>query len=425
MTTGYRPEIIQRAFVDFIGSRLHPFWSLTTPKLRLIARQRISEELVALKFEANQAFKRLAFTIDDGWHGGQHIHLTVPIEGINHQRSYSLVGMFPQSADLHDAIFDSNAENAANDNDSASKYLRDTVTIAIKPQGLVSDYLTKQAPLGTVFNSSLPSGDFTLADTSAELAEQKSELSRSKQSPLLFIAGGSGITPMLGLITQALAQSRNVTLLYYHRTSLAKAPFQAYWQHLATAYPHFTYYIVNTTDLNSYSSQLAGSRHLDVDTLSLLPLSLAESTIFACGSSSLLAGLYCALETLSLPSDSHTLTPKRSLRDNVIVERFGTALPDSDMSVGTNEENADIEAQTVYLRGRQQQFSSGTTLLLGAEQAGIRLIHGCRQGICQLCRCQKISGVVKNIQTGKLSSNGFESIQTCINIPMTEVTLDV
>lgn len=300
-----------------------------------------------------------------------------------------------------------------------------TVTIAIKPQGLVSDYLTQQAPLGTVFDSSLPSGDFTLADTSAKLTKQKSELSRSKQSPLLFIAGGSGITPMLGLITQALAQSRTVTLLYYHRTSLAKSPFQAYWQHLATAYPYFAYYMVNTADPNNYSSQLAGSRHLDVDTLSLLPLSLAESTIFACGSSSLLAGLYRALETLSLPSDNHTLAPKRSLRDNVIVERFGTALPDSDMSLGTNEETADIAVQTVYLRGRQQQFSSGTTLLLGAEQAGIRLSYGCRQGICQLCRCQKISGVVKNIQTGKLSSHGVESIQTCINIPMTDVILDV
>lgn len=423
MTTGYRPEIIQRAFVDFIGSRLHPFWSLTTPKLRLIARQTINEELVALKFEANQAFKRQAFTIDDSWHGGQHIHLTVPIEGINHQRSYSLVGMFPQPADLHNAIFDDNAKNAVND--SASNNLCATVTIAIKPQGLVSDYLTQQASLGTVFDSSLPSGDFTLADTSAKLTKQKSELSRSKQSPLLFIAGGSGITPMLGLITQALAQSRTVTLLYYHRTSLAKSPFQAYWQHLATAYPYFAYYMVNTADPNNYSSQLAGSRHLDVDTLSLLPLSLAESTIFACGSSSLLAGLYRALETLSLPSDNHTLAPKRSLRDNVIVERFGTALPDSDMSLGTNEETADIAVQTVYLRGRQQQFSSGTTLLLGAEQAGIRLSYGCRQGICQLCRCQKISGVVKNIQTGKLSSHGVESIQTCINIPMTDVILDV
>ena len=275
-----------------------------------------------------------------------------------------------------------------------------------------------------MFNSSLPSGDFTLADTSAKLAKHEDGISRSEQSPLLFIAGGSGITPMLGLITQALTQKRHVTLLYYHRTLLANTPFQAYWQHLAATYPHFTYYVVNTAAPSSY---LAGTRHLDVATLSRLPLSLAESTIFACGSPSLLAGLYRALEMLSLSLDKTTLTNKRSLRDNVVIERFGTALPDADINVGTNETSttADIAAQTVYLRGRQQQFSSRTTLLLGAEQAGIRLSHGCRQGICQLCRCQKISGVVKNIQTGKLSSNGYESIQTCINIPVTEVVLDI
>ena len=434
MTTGYRPEIIQRAFVDFIGSRLHPFWSLTTPKLRLIARQMIDEELVALKFEVNQAFKRQAFAINDSWQGGQHIHLTVPIEGINHQRSYSLVGLFPQPADLHDAILHdaifnesaiaNNTENIADHHTNKDPCA--TVTIAIKPQGLVSDYLTKQAPLGTVFNSSLPSGDFTLTDTSAKLAKQKNKMPRSEQSPLLFIAGGSGITPMLGLITQALVQKRHVTLLYYHRgsTTQAQTPFLAYWQHLATTYDTFKYHMTDTNDADSY---LAGSRYLTAESLLALSLPLLETTIFACGSSSLVAGLYRALETLSLSSDKTTLTNKRSLQDNVIIERFGTALPDADMSVGTNEASitADIAAQTVYLRGRQQQFSSCTTLLLGAEQAGIRLSHGCRQGICQLCRCQKISGVVKNIQTGKLSSNGYESIQTCINVPMTEVILDI
>ena len=437
MTTGYRPEIIQRAFVDFIGSRLYPFWSLTTPKLRLIARQKIDEELVALKFEVNQAFKRQAFTINDSWQGGQHIHLTIPIEGINHQRSYSLVGLFPQPESLYDAIFNKSAIanntsiNTANntENIAAHRTNKDqctTVTIAIKPQGLVSDYLTKQAPIGTVFNSSLPSGDFTLADTSAKLAKHENKMPHSEQSPLLFIAGGSGITPMLGLITQALVQKRHVTLLYYYRgsTTQAQTPFLAYWQHLATTYNTFKYHPTDTNDADSY---LAGSRYLTAESLLALSLPLLETTIFACGSSSLLAGLYRALETLSLPADKTTLINKRSLQDNVIIERFGTALPDADMNVGTNETSttADIAAQTVYLRGRQQQFNSRTTLLLGAEQAGLRLSYGCRQGICQLCRCQKISGVVKNIQTGKLSSNGYESIQTCINIPMTEVILDI
>ena len=79
----------------------------------------------------------------------------------------------------------------------------------------------------------------------------------------------------------------------------------------------------------------------------------------------------------------------------------------------------------MYLRSRQRQFDSDTTLLVAAENAGIRLAYGCRQGICQLCRCNKVSGMVKNIQTGKVSGDGYESIQTCINIAMTDLVLDV
>ncbi|MGP4847796.1 2Fe-2S iron-sulfur cluster-binding protein, partial [Marinobacter sp. 1Y8] len=91
----------------------------------------------------------------------------------------------------------------------------------------------------------------------------------------------------------------------------------------------------------------------------------------------------------------------------------------------TFDRTVPVEEHVVYLRSRQRQFSSDTTILAAAENADVRLAHGCRQGICQLCRCNKVSGVVKNIQTGKVSGDGYESIQTCINIAMTDVILDV
>ncbi|MGO1781721.1 MAG: hypothetical protein ACTHZO_05070 [Moraxellaceae bacterium] len=93
MATGYRPEIIQRAFIGLIGSHLHPFWSWTSPKLRLIARQVMNDDLVALQFESNYAFNRQTFERRLGWHGGQYIGLTVIIDGVHHQRHYSLVGL--------------------------------------------------------------------------------------------------------------------------------------------------------------------------------------------------------------------------------------------------------------------------------------------------------------------------------------------
>ena len=96
MANGYRPEIVQRAFVDFIGSRLHPFWSLTTPKLRLIARYTLSNDLIALQFETNRAFKQQTSKMSNDWQGGQYLDLRVCIDGVYHQRSYSIVGLTNQ-----------------------------------------------------------------------------------------------------------------------------------------------------------------------------------------------------------------------------------------------------------------------------------------------------------------------------------------
>ena len=434
MTTGYRPELIQRAFVDFISRRLHPFWSLTVPKLRLIARHALSDDLIALQFEPNHAFKQQAFSsnnssghrLNKGWHGGQHINISVLLDGVYHQRNYSLVGLAQQSLWWHEDSEQKPHKNNNNLNNSFDKKSSaqsgtSTVTIAIKPQGLVSDYLSKRAALGTIFNSSLPSGEFTLAHSM--LAQQASQISKSLSLtpiplPLLFIASGSGITPMLGLITQALQNGHPVTLLHYNRTTFYKSPLQDQWQQLATKYPTFIYHLINTEEPNTY---LAGSRHLSVETLIALKLPLMDTQIFACGSPALLAGLYRACDEINLPDN-------KQLRDNITIESFSAIenfnhiLPAIDKA---DEEVITSDVKTIYLRGRQRQYNSSTTLLLGAESAGIRMSHGCRQGICQLCRCNKISGRVKNIQTGKISNDGYESIQTCINVPMTDVVLDI
>ncbi|MGO2386956.1 MAG: flavin reductase family protein, partial [Psychrobacter sp.] len=242
----------------------------------------------------------------------------------------------------------------------------------------------------------------------------KENLDNNKPTSLLFIAGGSGITPMLGLITQALRKGHHVTLMHYNRTVLPKLQHQ--WQQLNDTYPDFAYHLIHTEDSTTY---LASKRHLSAKSLLSLNLPLADTQIFACGSQALLAGLFEAAAEITLPTD-------KQLRDNIIVEDFGTALTGVDN--GSNQvfdKTVSVEEHTVYLRSRQRQFSSNTTILVAAESSDVRLAHGCRQGICQLCRCNKVSGVVKNVQTGKVSGDGYESIQTCINIAMTDVVLDI
>jgi len=410
MATGYRPEIVQRAFVDFIGSRLHPFRSLTTPKLRLVARYELSDDLIALRFETNKAFRQQTNGAKSGWQGGQYIDLRVLIGGIYHQRSYSLVGLASQPLWWHGSTVDS----------APIKSKCHTVTIAIKPQGMVSRYLTQSLPIDAIINTSIPRGHFTLAQSLMTAQREASNREHSdkdnfQKNTLLFIAGGSGITPMLGLINQALEDQHQVVLLHYNRTELAALTQQ--WQQLHALYPgSFRYHLINTEDQNSY---LSGSRHLTTDSLLSLNLPWADTQIFACGSQTLLAGLYQAATDITLPQG-------QSLRDSITIENFGSALADINSdSHQTGDKAIDIQEHTIYLRARQRQFSSDTTLLVAAESENIRLAYGCRQGVCQLCRCNKVSGVVKNIQTGRLSGDGYEPIQTCINVAMTDVVLDI
>ena len=412
MATGYRPEIVQRAFVDFIGSRLHPFQSLTTPKLRLVARYELSDDLIALQFETNRAFRQQTNGAKSGWQGGQYIDLRVLIDGIYHQRSYSLVGLANQPLWWHGSTVDV-------DNNSI-KSKRRTVTIAIKPQGMVSHYLTKHLPIGATINTSVPRGHFTLAQSLMTAQTDFLDIEHlprdnTQKNALLFIAGGSGITPMLGLITQALEDQHQVVLLHYNRSELVL--LEREWQQLSIAYPKlFTYYLINTQDPTTY---LAGSRYINADSLLSLNLPWADTQIFACGSQALLAGLYQAATDITLPQG-------QSLRDRITIENFGSALADmSSDRHQTGDKAIDVQEHTIYLRARQRQFSSDTTLLAAAERENIRLAYGCRQGVCQLCRCNKVSGVVKNIQTGRLSGDGYEPIQTCINVAMTDVVLDI
>ena len=189
MTNGYRPEMIQHAFIDFIGSHLQPFWSFTVPKLRLVARYTLSDDLIALRFETNHAFRRQLVGSQRGWQGGQHLNLSLLIKGVYHQRSYSLLGLAHQPLWWHDVT----TGNSINSGDSKKQPPYLAITIAIKPQGLVSDYLTKHMALGSVINSSVPSGSFTLAQSS--ITVQTTSAAETSAS-LLFIAGGSGITPM-------------------------------------------------------------------------------------------------------------------------------------------------------------------------------------------------------------------------------------
>ena len=82
------------------------------------------------------------------------------------------------------------------------------------------------------------------------------------------------------------------------------------------------------------------------------------------------------------------------------------------------------QAITVTLSNSGRSFTAPPgTLLEQLERAGERPRFGCRMGICQTCRCRKLSGCVENLLTSAVSSEPDEDIQPCISLARSDVEL--
>lgn len=133
-----------------ILGELHPMWSLDTVRARIIETVDENVDTRSLVLEANRHWQ--------GFRAGQHVLLSVEIDGRTHQRAYSLSSS-PQHRD------------------------RLRLTIRRQEQGRVSGHAHEQLKVGDVVTISQASGDFVLPEATPP--------------KLLMIAGGSGITPIM------------------------------------------------------------------------------------------------------------------------------------------------------------------------------------------------------------------------------------
>jgi ferredoxin-NADP reductase len=138
--------------VDRYTELVDPTWTTGEARAKVVAVRRQTPRSVTLTLEPNRAFT--------GFRAGQHINLSVEIDGRRRTRCYS-----PASAETAQAI---------------------ELTIGRHDGGLVSSYLCDHARPGMIVGLDSVGGDFTLP---AILPRR-----------ILLVSGGSGITPVMSML---------------------------------------------------------------------------------------------------------------------------------------------------------------------------------------------------------------------------------
>ena len=138
--------------VDRYTELVDPTWTQGDARAKVVAVRRQTPRSVTLTLEPNRAFT--------GFRAGQHINLTVEIDGRRRTRCYS-----PASA-------------------QSARHIE--LTIGRHDGGVVSTYLCDHAHPGMVVGLDSVGGDFVLP---AILPRR-----------ILFVSGGSGITPVMSML---------------------------------------------------------------------------------------------------------------------------------------------------------------------------------------------------------------------------------
>jgi ferredoxin-NADP reductase len=280
-------------------------------------------------------------------------------------------------------------------------FYRISVKRIVEPRpGLVSNHVHDRLHVGDTVQARAPAGHFVLDDGDA---------------PVVLVAGGIGITPVLSMLEASLAArpSRPVWLFYGLRHGGEHA-MKARLAALAAEHANFhlcvCYSRPRPEDVPGRDYDVAG--HVDVGLLRT-SLPLLPFHFHVCGPRAMLETLVPALRDWGVPER------------HIHYEAFGPAsLP------ARAPEPAPARAAATPIRvgfARQQQTHAwepaAGSLLVFAEQHGIAVDFGCRAGGCGTCQTRIVSGEVSYANAPDFEPSPGTCL-LCVATPKTDLVLD-
>ncbi|MGQ0528748.1 MAG: ferredoxin reductase [Panacagrimonas sp.] len=349
-----RPLVSPQVF-DFWARELDSTLSHGRVMARIVAKRAESARAVTLELKANRNFQ--------GFKPGQHVNLSVDVDGRRHTRSYSLTGA--PSADG-----------------------RLSLTVQKVENGIVSTHLFADAQVGDVVELEPAFGDMTLPEV--------------LPGRLLFLAAGSGITPLMSLTRELAARGMPVetTLIYWarHRADLCFLPEL---RALAAREPNFQLRIALTGDAATATDELRGrpSAELFADSVP----EFANQTVYACGPAGFVADIEKLVKPVARSFSSEAFTPAV----------FTPAASNQTVTLMLAKSNRVLTVKT------------GEPLLAALEAQGVKPKYGCRMGICNTCACGKREGVSRDLKNGGENADPDANLRICISSAQSDLTLDL
>lgn len=279
------------------------------------------------------------------------------------------------------------------------------ITVKRVKDGVVSNYLNDLIRPGKSIEVMKPMGHFTL------------DYHSQNTNHFVMVTGGSGITPVMGLIKSILVNEPDskTTLLYCSRSE-EQIIFKNELASLAEKHSDKINIIHNLSQPTNSWTGLKG--RLSADKIkAILTENVGDEgrTIryLTCGPQGLMEATLASLSGIGVREED-------VLKENFFLNAAEKETP----SVGSDDELPIITRNVqVNLEGQEYEFevTPDKTILEAGMDEDIDMPYSCQSGLCTACRGKLISGKVKMDEDAGLSQKEIEEgyILCCMSHPLT------
>ena len=340
------------AALDDYLSAVNPLWARRTCG-RIVSVQPVGVDAATLRIRPGAGWQR--------HRPGQFVTLGVDVDGVRHHRSFTLTSV---------------------PGDRAIE-----ITVQAAADGLVSRHLVQDARVGDLVQLQPAAGGVDVVD-------------RAPGSPLLFIAGGSGITPTIAILRALHRDGIDIdAVVLHHSVSAERALFTDELDRLSDAHERLSVvHVLSAPD---------GSHRIDPERLTERCPDWRTRHAHVCGPTSMLDAV------TAVWSDAE-------VEDRLHVERFHPVRP-----TPPEGSRPDPASAVAWFAASDvvAPAPADSPLLEVAEAAGLRPAHGCRMGICRTCTTRLDAGCVRDLRDGRSHGAGTH-VQLCVSAASGDVVLD-
>jgi ferredoxin-NADP reductase len=285
---------------------------------------------------------------------------------------------------------------------SSAPAARGYLEISVRRQGQVSNALHALARPGSLLSVRAPAGHFTYPG--------------GDDRPLVLLAGGIGITPLMSMLRHALLvePTRPVTLLYSARV-VGEFAFRD--ELLTLSRRHDQLQVCFAVTRGEAPPDVYRGR-IDQRLLTSAAPDVQHAVTMICGPQAMIDGLTATLHAMGVPADQ------------VRSERFEAAVAASAGQSRPARDITDSGGETFQIRERRSARSApataGQTLLDAADAHGLPIPSLCRAGVCGTCRTRVVEGQVEcdgGILDAEDRAAGY--VLACVASPRSDCVIEV